>query len=85
MRKMILDYSGFADLPPKLELVDTLQRLGLDYHYEEEIDDLLRGIRDADDEGCDLHTTALRFYLLRKQGYHVSPGISTSQHLCKFF
>lgn len=70
---MILD-CGSADLPLKLELVDTLERLGLDYHYEKEIDDLLCSIRDDAGEDCDVRTTALRFYLLRKHGYHVSPG-----------
>ena len=65
LRARIVD-SGSVDLPRKLELVDTLQRLGLDYHYGKEINDLLCGIHDAGDEARDLHTAALRFYLLRK-------------------
>jgi hypothetical protein len=73
LRTTILD-SGSADLSLKLELVNTLQRVGLDYHYKKEIDDLLCGVQDAGDEAHDLHTTALRFYLLRKQGCDVSPG-----------
>ena len=75
LRATIVD-SGSVDLPRKLELVDTLQRLGLDYHYGKEINDLLCGIHDAGDEAHDLHTAALRFYLLRKQGLNVSPGIT---------
>ncbi|KAF7070063.1 hypothetical protein CFC21_075620 [Triticum aestivum] len=74
LRATIVD-SGSVDLPRKLELVDTLQRLGLDYHYGKEINDLLCGIHDAGDEARDLHTTALRFYLLRKQGLNVSPDV----------
>ncbi|KAM0876225.1 hypothetical protein ACQ4PT_036317 [Festuca glaucescens] len=74
LRTTILD-SGSADLSLKLELVDTLQRLGLDYHYKKEIDDFLCGIHEAGDEAHDLHTTALRFYLLRKQGCNVSPDV----------
>uniref|UniRef100_A0ACD5ZR11 Uncharacterized protein n=1 Tax=Avena sativa TaxID=4498 RepID=A0ACD5ZR11_AVESA len=74
LRTRIAD-SGSADLSLKLELVDALQRLGLDYHYKKEIDDLLCGIKDDGDEPYDLHTTALRFYLLRKQGYSVSPDV----------
>uniref|UniRef100_A0ACD5UWD6 Uncharacterized protein n=1 Tax=Avena sativa TaxID=4498 RepID=A0ACD5UWD6_AVESA len=74
LRTTILD-SGSADLTLKLELVDTLQRLGLDYHYKREIDDLLRGIHDLGDQAHDLHTTALGFYLLRKQGCNVSPDV----------
>ncbi|XP_037432252.1 (E)-beta-caryophyllene synthase-like [Triticum dicoccoides] len=74
LRATIVD-SGSVDLPQKLELVDTLQRLGLDYHYGTEINDLLCGIHDAGDEAHDLHTAALRFYLLRKQGLNVSPDV----------
>ncbi|VAI26601.1 unnamed protein product [Triticum turgidum subsp. durum] len=74
LRTMIVD-SGSVDLPRKLELVDTLQQLGLDYHYGKEINDLLCGIHDAGDEARDLHTVALRFYLLRKQGFNASPDV----------
>ncbi|CAM0907199.1 unnamed protein product [Alopecurus aequalis] len=74
VRRTILD-SGSTDLRLKLELVDTLQRLGLDYHYKKEIDDFLCGIHDAGDEAHDLHTTALRFYLLRKRGFNVSSDV----------
>uniref|UniRef100_A0ACD5WTV5 Uncharacterized protein n=1 Tax=Avena sativa TaxID=4498 RepID=A0ACD5WTV5_AVESA len=74
LRTRIAD-SGSANLSLKLELVDALQRLGLDYHYKKEIDDLLCGINDDGDEPHDLHTTALQFYLLRKQGRNVSPDV----------
>ncbi|XP_044948392.1 (E)-beta-caryophyllene synthase-like [Hordeum vulgare subsp. vulgare] len=74
LRTMIVDLRS-VDLPQKLELVDTLQQLGLDYHYGKEINDLLCGIHDAGDDASDLHTVALRFYLLRKQGFNVSPDV----------
>uniref|UniRef100_A0ACD6AAX4 Uncharacterized protein n=1 Tax=Avena sativa TaxID=4498 RepID=A0ACD6AAX4_AVESA len=74
LRTRIAD-SGSADVTLKLELVDALQRLGLDYHYKKEIDDFLCGINDDGDEPYDLHTTTLQFYLLRKQGYNVSPDV----------
>jgi len=73
--------SGDDDLVArKLELVDALQRLGVDYHYKEEIDALLRAVHeDHHDHGAsasshDLYVTSLRFYLLRKHGYTVSSG-----------
>lgn len=82
LRTTIVD-SGSVDLPQKLELVDTLQQIGLDYHYVKEINDLLCGIHDAGDEVRDLHTAALRFYLLRKHGFNVSPGITNIIRISK--
>ncbi|CAN6197312.1 unnamed protein product [Urochloa humidicola] len=79
VRQVILDTSASSDLALKLELVDTLQRIGVDYHYKREIDELLRDIHDSrlDGEGCDdeLYVTSLRFYLLRKDGYNVSSDV----------
>ena len=76
VRKIILDIAASPDLPPKLELVDTLQRIGVAYHYCKEIDELLRDVHENSDirECDDLRIAALRFYLLRTHGYHVSPG-----------
>jgi hypothetical protein len=63
------------DLVQKLELIDTLQRLGVDYHFKKEIDDLLLAIYGDKDGGSDnLYTASLRFYLLRKQRYAVTSG-----------
>ncbi|KAL0399293.1 UNVERIFIED_CONTAM: Germacrene-D synthase [Sesamum radiatum] len=66
------------DSPQKLELIDVVQRLGVGYHFEEEIDKSLRYIHDTYLEySCkdsDLRTIALRFRLLRQQGYPVSCG-----------
>ncbi|PRQ18824.1 putative lyase [Rosa chinensis] len=64
--------------PPsqRLELIDYIQRLGVSYHFENEIYQLLQqnynqysSYYDDDD---DLHTVALRFRLLRQQGFKVS-------------
>ncbi|XP_044969184.1 (E)-beta-caryophyllene synthase-like [Hordeum vulgare subsp. vulgare] len=76
VRKSILAAGSSSDLPMKMELIDTLQRTGVAYHFGKEIQDLLRGIH-ADDQGSsdDLRTTAARFYLLRTHGYHVSPDV----------
>ncbi|CAK9321897.1 unnamed protein product [Citrullus colocynthis] len=65
----------------KLKLVDSIQRLGVSYHFENEIDQVLEHIymsysilftKDSDE---DLHTTALLFRLLRQQGYKISCDI----------
>jgi len=74
-REMKVMLKDDNDLLKTLSLIDNLQRLGLDYHFEEEIDDTLRRIQnDVDEDTDDIHVVALRFRLLRQQGYYVSSG-----------
>ncbi|XP_052164417.1 (E)-beta-caryophyllene synthase-like [Oryza glaberrima] len=78
VRRMILECSSGPNLHVKLELIDTLERLCIDYHYEKEIENVLRRVHEEEDDTdnhYDLHTTALRFYLLRKHGYYASPDV----------
>ncbi|KAF0911898.1 hypothetical protein E2562_012725 [Oryza meyeriana var. granulata] len=60
-------------------LVDTLERLGLDGHFQREIGVVLGRLRytEADFAGSedDLHTVALRFRLLRQHGLSVSTDV----------
>ena len=73
VRRIILEIAASSNLVQKLELVDTLQRIGVDYHYKKEINDLLCSIYNDEDGGSDdLYITSLRFYLLRKHGYTIS-------------
>ncbi|KAH9651244.1 alpha-terpineol synthase [Citrus sinensis] len=62
-------------------LVDQLQRLGVAYHFENEIKEDLQSIYNSHvnsncdvnyDHNNDLYTVALRFRLLRQHGYKVS-------------
>nr|UYW66143.1 trans-beta-caryophyllene synthase [Salvia fruticosa] len=56
----------------KLELVDSIQRLGVGYHFEKEIGETLRFIHDTNStNNNDLHEVALCFRLLREKGLHV--------------
>lgn len=62
-----------------LSLIDQIQRLGIGYLFESEIDDSLARtlnwysmIWECGDSDRDLHTTALVFRLLRQQGYRIS-------------
>ncbi|CAN6203433.1 unnamed protein product [Urochloa humidicola] len=78
--QIVLDTCASSEVALKLELVDTLQRIGVDYHYKREIDELLRDIYSThheEEEGCDdkLYVASLRFYLLRKNGYNVSSDV----------
>ncbi|CAO2186886.1 unnamed protein product [Urochloa humidicola] len=73
VRQIILATAASFDLARKMELVDTLQRIGVDYHYKKEIDELLCSVYNDKDTGSEnLYITSLQFYLLRKQGYAVS-------------
>lgn len=59
-------------------MIDAIQRLGIDYHFEEEIEAVLQkqymkaNIHGDCDE--DLYEVALRFRLLRQEGYTVPAG-----------
>ena len=63
----------------QLELIDTLQRLGLSYHFESEMKRILEGLYNNDHCGDtwkeeNLYVTALKFHLLRQHGYKASEG-----------
>ena len=60
----------------KLELINTIQCLGLGYHFQSEIDESLSYMYTHYEEYSigDLHAIALCFRLLRQQGYYVSCG-----------
>ena len=71
VRKII---KGSNDLPAMLDLIITLQRLSLDYHYEDEINKLLHIVYNSNHYDGDLNIVSRRFYLLRKSGYNVPSG-----------
>jgi hypothetical protein len=71
--KMIVSSVAW-DLRQRLQLIDALECLCLDHLFKDNINDALAQIKTANVNGCDLHTVALWFYLLRKHGYGVSPG-----------
>nr|GMD77666.1 (-)-germacrene D synthase-like [Ipomoea batatas] len=63
----------------KLDLINNIQRLGVGYQFENEIEATLQHIFTAyyelkveKDEEDDLYAVSLRFRLLRQHGYHVS-------------
>ncbi|MCD7464369.1 hypothetical protein HAX54_052583 [Datura stramonium] len=64
-----------------LDLINTIQLLGVDYHFEHEIEESLSNIFNGYEEWIgefdesDLHVVALIFRLLRQQGYYVSSDI----------
>ncbi|KAL6315912.1 hypothetical protein AAG906_013260 [Vitis piasezkii] len=62
-----------------LNFIDAVQRLGVAYHFEQEIEEVLQHIcnsfHDCNDMDGDLYNIALGFRLLRQQGYSISCGI----------
>ncbi|PHU07965.1 (-)-germacrene D synthase, partial [Capsicum chinense] len=62
----------------KLDLINTIQRLGVAYHFEHEIEESLSYMYThyqewiSEFDGNDLHAISLCFRLLRQQGYYVS-------------
>ncbi|MBA0880402.1 hypothetical protein Goshw_015105 [Gossypium schwendimanii] len=66
----------------KLELIDTLQRLGLSYHFDAEINKTLKNIstdriNTVAWKKDNLYATALEFRLLRQNGYKVHQDVFT--------
>ena len=63
----------------KLDLIDQIQRLGIVYHFETEIEKQLEEINETSSfdliRDGDLYTVSLLFRLLREQGYKVSCGM----------
>lgn len=80
VRKMLMDMNSTENTRynGKLNLIDAVQRLGLSYHFEEEINEILEHIFVHGDNSIgdsDLRQTALMFRLLRQHGYRVSCDI----------
>uniref|UniRef100_A0ACD5Z977 Uncharacterized protein n=1 Tax=Avena sativa TaxID=4498 RepID=A0ACD5Z977_AVESA len=59
----------------KLNLVDTLQHLSIDHHFDEQIVSTLRSIHASEFNSSSLHDVSLRFRLLRQHGFWVSPDV----------
>ncbi|KAL6126083.1 hypothetical protein ACLB2K_074134 [Fragaria x ananassa] len=78
VKRMLVD--NVKDGSQKLSLIDDIQRLGVSYHFENEICEILQQIYDNDhvsyddlhQNNSDLHAVSLRFRLLRQQGYNAS-------------
>uniref|UniRef100_A0A0E0KP52 Uncharacterized protein n=1 Tax=Oryza punctata TaxID=4537 RepID=A0A0E0KP52_ORYPU len=68
-------FTASKDLLGKMNLVDTIQHLGIDHLFENEIDTALKVIHESDFASSNLHEVALRFRLLRERGFWVSPDI----------
>jgi len=71
--------SSSNDISQKLNFIDSLQRLGISYHFEREIDEALEQIhstftnnKEITTKEGSLHFLALAFRLLRQKGHRIS-------------
>ncbi|XP_060672223.1 (-)-germacrene D synthase-like isoform X2 [Ziziphus jujuba] len=75
VKGLVMKYSQKKTLQ-KLELIDAIQRLGVSYHFEREINEVLEKIYSSygfhDEEDGDLYAISLWFRLLRQHGYYIS-------------
>ncbi|XP_064986988.1 (S)-beta-bisabolene synthase-like [Musa acuminata AAA Group] len=72
VRRMFQDNN---DVTQTMHLIDTIQLLGLDYHFEEELTEALKRVYDADSANDGLYEVSLRFRLLREKGYSVTSDV----------
>ncbi|CAL5187100.1 unnamed protein product [Lathyrus oleraceus] len=61
----------------QLEIIDVLQRLGVDYHFNNEIRNMLDNIYNTQTSKLknNLYATALKFRILRQHGYDISTDV----------
>ncbi|XP_042400333.1 alpha-humulene synthase-like [Zingiber officinale] len=64
-----------SDILQIMNLIDAIQLLGLDYHFEKEIDAALSLISKHDAKNFELYETSLWFRLLRQHGFYVPPDV----------
>ncbi|KAF6157862.1 hypothetical protein GIB67_003762 [Kingdonia uniflora] len=68
------------DLLESLTMIDALQRLAIDYHFQDEITEILSSIvashdNFVDNDDSDLYNVSLGFRLFRQDGYHICPDM----------
>lgn len=75
--RMLLNKEDLDSLH-KLELIDSIQRLGVSYHFQDEIKRILEAIYDDSNEKLnshDLNAASLKFRLLRQHSFDVPQDI----------
>ena len=83
MRRELI--AAASNASQQLKFIDAVQRLGLAYHFEKEIEEALQHTYDnyheIDDINDDLYNVALWFGLLRQQGFNISCGKPHEYHV----
>ncbi|CAH2050034.1 unnamed protein product [Thlaspi arvense] len=78
VRNILLVGSG-NKLVEKILLINTLERLGVSYHFEEEIEELLQlmfaNFQDDSIDNSNLFTTSVQFRIFRQHGYRIPSSV----------
>ncbi|KAJ8436239.1 hypothetical protein Cgig2_023414 [Carnegiea gigantea] len=71
-----MELLGSSNKPKEqLELIDAMERLGVAYHFEQEIEEALLQLNAIKHDQEDLYHVSLRFRILRQHGFHVSSDV----------
>jgi hypothetical protein len=70
-RKMLV---GTRDVLCEMKLIDALQRLGISYHFQEEIHASLEKLSSVEFNEESFHEISLQFRLLRQERHYISCG-----------
>ncbi|KAF8698823.1 hypothetical protein HU200_035082 [Digitaria exilis] len=72
VRKML---AGTRDLLCEMKLIDALQRLGISYHFEDEIHASLEKLNSVEFKNESFHEISLQFRLLRQEQHYISSDV----------
>ncbi|KAF5185467.1 Myrcene synthase protein [Thalictrum thalictroides] len=79
IRCTVFNSDGEMGFITRLEMIDHLGRLGVSYHFQEEIrkflDSIAISINNPETDAEDLHVVALYFRVLRQYEYQISPDV----------
>lgn len=84
VKNLLTSKVGKEDSSEGLVMVDSMQRLGIDHHFQKEIEFFLESqhmammMMDTGAHKYSLHEVALSFRLLRQQGHFVLAGAFSS-------
>ncbi|XP_015166116.1 (-)-camphene/tricyclene synthase, chloroplastic-like [Solanum tuberosum] len=73
---MMMVEGSIQELDAKLELIDNLRRLGVSYHFNDEIMQILKSVHDQiRSTDNSLYSIALKFRLFKQYGFHITQDI----------
>ena len=88
LKSTLMSFKGIDSTKKRILMIYLWVRLGLAYHFEEEIYETLKegfeNIEKMMDGEDDLYTTSIIFWVFRRYGHHISSGKGVSLHKLLF-